>query len=78
MLSSVLRSPKAIAVNMEIMRTFVELRRHAITHEELRKRIASLEIKTDRGLKKVMEAIEKLMAPDAHKPTLGFGRKKVG
>lgn len=79
MLSSVLRSPRAIHVNIEIMRSFVELRRYAITHDELRKRIDALEQKTDRGLRKVLDTIRKLMEPEAPpRPTLGFARKKLG
>lgn len=79
MLSSVLRSPRAIRVNIEIMRSFVELRRYAITHDELRKRIDSLELKTDRGLRQVLDTIRKLIEPEAApKATLGFARKKLG
>ena len=47
MLSSVLGSPRAIAVNIEIMRTFVRVRAMATTHGDLAKRLAELEEKTD-------------------------------
>lgn len=43
MLSSVLRSPRAIAVNIEIMRVFVRLRRWAVEHQELARRMSELE-----------------------------------
>ncbi|HTL36204.1 MAG TPA: ORF6N domain-containing protein [Kofleriaceae bacterium] len=77
MLSSVLRSPRAIAVNIEIMRAFVQLRQYALTHEELNKRIDSLETKLDVRFKEVLSQFRKLIAPEHHKPTLGFGRKKI-
>lgn len=47
MLSSVLTSPRAIAVNIEIMRTFVQVRALATTHGDLAKRLAELEDKTE-------------------------------
>jgi hypothetical protein len=47
MLSSVLGSPRAIAVNIEIMRTFVRVRALAVTHADLAKRLAELEDKTE-------------------------------
>jgi hypothetical protein len=50
-----------------------------ITHDDLRNRIDALEAKSHRGFKKVLDLIRALMEPDvAHKPTLGFARKKVG
>lgn len=79
MLSSVLRSPRAVQMNIAIVRTFVELRRYALTHAELRERIDALEVKTNRGFKKVLDLIRAMMEPEPpHKPTLGFARKKVG
>lgn len=75
MLSSVLRSPRAVQINIAIIRTFVELRRLAITHEELRRRLDLFEQKTDRRFRAVIDAIRKLMEPDdKHKPTRGFAR----
>jgi hypothetical protein len=47
MLSTVLGSPRAIAVNIEIMRTFVRVRALAATHGDLAKRLAELEEKTE-------------------------------
>lgn len=46
MLSSVLNSKRAVQVNIQIMRTFVKLRKFVNTHKELEKRLASLEIKS--------------------------------
>lgn len=78
MLSSVLRSPRAIDVNIEIMRAFVQLRHFAMTHEELNKRIDVLERKFKSGFDKVFEELRKITAPEAstHKPTSGFAREE--
>ena len=77
MLSSVLGSPRAIAVNIEIMRTFVRVRALAATHGDLAKRLAELEDKTEvlamnhdtfsrntrNQLKQVFDALRELMTP---------------
>jgi len=72
MLSSVLHSRRAIAVNIEIMRAFVELRRVLSDHEDLAKRIAELEERYDGQFQVVFEAIRSLIAPP-EKP-----RKRIG
>ena len=87
MLSSVLGSPRAIAVNIEIMRTFVRVRALAATHGDLAKRLAELEEKTEalamnhdtfshntrNQLKQVFDALRELMAPpDPPKRPIGF------
>jgi hypothetical protein len=63
MLSSVLRSKRAILVNIEIMRTFVRLRRILATHEELARKLASLERRYDKKFKLVFDAIREIMTP---------------
>ena len=63
MLSSVLRSMRAVLVNVEIMRTFVKLRRILATHDELARKLASLERKYDKQFKLVFDAIREIMAP---------------
>ena len=63
MLSSVLRSKRAVLVNIEIMRTFVKLRRILSTHSELARKLASLERKYDKQFKLVFDAIREIMAP---------------
>jgi hypothetical protein len=65
MLSSVLRSPRAVQVNIEIMRTFVRLRQWLASNAELAKRLADLEKKYDRKFKVVFEALRQLMAGSA-------------
>lgn len=63
MLSSVLNSKRAILVNIEIMRTFVKLRRILATHDELASKLASLERRYDRQFKIVFDAIREIMTP---------------
>jgi hypothetical protein len=87
MLSSVLGSTRAIAVNIEIMRTFVRVRQLATTHGDLAKRLAELEDKTEAlamnhdtfsrntraQLKQVFDALRELMTPpDPPKRPIGF------
>jgi hypothetical protein len=74
MLSSVLHSPRAIRVNIEIMRTFVQLRRMLISNVELARKLAALERRYDAQFKVVFEAIRELMTPDEppKKRSIGF------
>jgi hypothetical protein len=79
MLSSVLRSKRAIRVNVEIMRTFVKLRRLLVSNEELARKLEALEKKYDTQFKVVFDAIRELMKrppPDPDRPRIGFGRGK--
>jgi phage regulator Rha-like protein len=76
MLSSVLNSPRAIQVNITIMRAFVKLRELMMTHRDLAKRIDELERQyADHGEKIVMifDAIRQLMTPSAEPK-----RRKIG
>ena len=73
MLSGLLNSPRAIAVNIEIMRAFVRLRQLVATHAELARRLSALERKYDAHFKAVFDAIRGLMAlPPARKGEIGF------
>ena len=73
MLSSVLRSKRAISVNIEIMRAFVRLRRMLASNAELSRRLDDLESKYDRQFKVVFDAIRQLMAPPvAARKQIGF------
>ncbi|HUW00638.1 MAG TPA: ORF6N domain-containing protein [Gallionella sp.] len=63
MLSSVLRSDRAIQVNIEIMRTFVRLRQILASNAELSRKLATLEKKYDIQFKAVFDAIRQLMTP---------------
>jgi len=72
MLSSVLRSKRAVQVNIEIMRTFVRLRQMLAVHKDLERKLTTLEQKYDDQFKVVFDAIRALMTPPK-KP-----RKKIG
>jgi hypothetical protein len=73
MLSSVLRSARAVEVNIAIMRTFVQLRRLMDTNRDLARKIGALEKKYDEQFAAVFEAIKELIAPPAPpKKQIGF------
>jgi hypothetical protein len=87
MLSSVLGSQRAIAVNIEIMRTFVRVRALVTTHQDLAKRLSELEDKTElidmrhdafsrdtrNQLRQIFDAIKALTTPpDSPKRPIGF------
>jgi len=80
MLSSVLRSQRAVQVNIQIMRTFVKLRLMLATHEGLSRKLAALERKYDLQFKVVFDAIRELMTPPEPKPKrrIGFVAGKKG
>jgi hypothetical protein len=64
MLSSVLRSPRAVEVNIAIMRTFVELRRLMDSNRDLARKIEAMEKKYDEQFAVVFDAIKRLIAED--------------
>jgi len=73
MLSSVLRSSRAVQVNIAIMRTFVRLREMLLSNAELARKLAALENKYDAQFKVVFDAIRELMLPPAPpKRQIGF------
>jgi hypothetical protein len=74
MLSTVLNSKRAIAVNIAIMRTFVRLRHILATHKELAERLAATEKKYDQQFKVVFDILKRLMEPPPEPPKrpLGF------
>ena len=73
MLSSVLKSERAIQVNIEVMRTFVRLRRMLASNSELAKKLEDLERKYDRQFRGVFDAIRELMTPPQAKiKPIGF------
>ena len=78
MLSSVLRSERAIAVNIQIVRAFVQLKRMLATHADLARKIESLERKYDAQFRGVFDAIRELMSPmeNPKKQPIGFKVKK--
>jgi hypothetical protein len=87
MLSSVLNSPRAIAINIEIMRAFVQIRSMAATHQDLAKQLMELQDKTEslamshdtfsrntrNQLKQVFDTLRELMTPpEPSKRPIGF------
>ncbi len=74
MLSSVLRSKRAVRVNVEIMRTFVRLRELLASHKDLARKLDELERRFDKQFQVVFEAIRQLMTPtDDGKPKRRIG-----
>ena len=75
MLSSVLRSQRAVEVNIAIMRTFVQLRRLMDSNRDLRLRIEAMETRYDEQFSQVFDAIKQLITEDKTrkaKPPIGF------
>jgi hypothetical protein len=73
MLSSVLRSKRAVTVNIEIMRAFVKLRQLIVSNIEFARRLDKLEGKYDKQFKVVFVAIRHLMAkPVKDRKEIGF------
>ena len=72
MLSSVLRSKRAIHVNIQIMRAFNQLRKMITSHDDLKRKIEAMEEKYDEQFRIVFEAIRQLLEED-QKP-----KKKIG
>jgi hypothetical protein len=74
MLSSVLHSPRAVQVNIAIMRTFVRLRQMLQQNADLARKLAQLEKKYDTQFRAVFDAIRELMKPpEKPKRRIGFG-----
>jgi len=72
MLSSVLKSDRAIQVNIQIMRAFTQLRQMLSTHKDLQRKIEEMESKYDEQFQIVFEAIKQLLETD-EKP-----KRKIG
>lgn len=77
MLSSVLRSPRAIKVNIQIMRTFVQLRQLISTNKDLAMKIEALEARYDEQFRIIFDALRELMTLEAIlKAPIGFQVQK--
>ena len=72
MLSSVLNSGKAIRVNIQIMRAFVQLRKILLTNADIRRKIEEMEKKYDKQFVIVFEAIRQLLEPPKQTEAIGF------
>jgi len=77
MLSSVLKSERAIQVNIAIMRSFVKIREMLAGHKDLARKLEDMEKKYDSQFRVVFDAIRQLMTPpEPKKRLIGFGREK--
>jgi phage regulator Rha-like protein len=72
MLSGVLNSDRAIRVNVQIMRAFVQLRKMLLTNADLRRKIERMEKKYDKQFAIVFQAIKQLLEPPRHTRAIGF------
>jgi hypothetical protein len=79
MLSSVLRSPRAVQVNIAIMRAFVRLREMLMSNADLARKLLALENKYDAHFRIVFDAIRELMEgpPPPPKPRIGFHPQNI-
>ena len=76
MLSSVLRSQRAVEVNIAIMRTFVQLRRLMDSNRDLARRIEALETRYDEQFSQVFDAIKQLITDDQERKAKP--RRRIG
>jgi len=77
MLSSVLHSPRAVQVNIEIMRAFVRLRAVLLANADLARKLAALEKRYDARFRVVFDAIRELMSPQRQPARrIGFRREE--
>jgi len=72
MLSSILNSERAIQVNIQIMRAFVQFKRMLLSSRDLRRKIEAMERKYDQQFAIVFEAIKRLLEPPKQTRAIGF------
>ena len=77
MLASVLKSKRAIQVNIQIMRVFTKLRHMVLENDDLRRELAEMRKQTDERFQIVFETLDRLLSLE-NKPTrkIGFGVKE--
>ena len=80
MLASLLNSPRAIEVSLDVVRTFVRLREVLASHAELARRLDELERKHDRQFTQVFAVLRELMGapPAVERRRIGFGDAGLG
>jgi hypothetical protein len=79
MLSSVLHSPRAVQVNIAIMRAFVKLREIIASHRDLARKLEEMESRYDAQFRAVFDAIRELMKPpEKPRRRIGFGTPSAG
>ena len=76
MISSVLKSDRAVHVNIQIMRAFIKMRQLFISHEDLKQKIIVMERKYDKQFQIVFDAIKQLLEED-EKPKRKIGYVKT-
>jgi len=77
MLSGILNSDRAIEVNIQIMRAFVQLRHVAVEHAELKREVEALRSQTEERFQVVFEVLDKLVSDDpSSNKKIGFIDKK--
>ena len=73
MLSSVLKSERAIAVNIQIIRTFTKIREMLLENDSLRRKVEAMEKQYDENFKVVFDAIRRLLSDDEQeRQEIGF------
>lgn len=72
MLSSVLKSERAVEVNIAIMRTFVKMRELMATHADLARKIEAMEKKYDEQFQEVFKIIKQMLIPPTSRKITGF------
>ncbi len=73
MLSAILKSKKAVAVSIQVVRTFVRLREILSTHKQLREKVELMENKYDKSFKVIFQMIARMMKEDTEpKKRIGF------
>ena len=77
MLSSILKSEKAIQVNIAIMRAFVFLRKYALTHQDLTEKLDNLERRYNKKFQDIYEAINYLLRKEKE-ITKHQNRRRIG
>lgn len=77
MLASVLNSPKAIQVNIQIVRAFVFIRQYALSHKDLSDKLRELETRYNKHFKDIGEALNYLLQKDKQVETFKK-RKRIG
>lgn len=77
MLSSILKSQKAVEINIAIIDAFIFLKEYAISHAELSNELKKLEVKYDKQFDDIYEAINYLLKKDT-KEKMAEARKKIG
>ena len=77
MLASVLNSPKAIQVNIQIVRAFVFIRQYALSHKDLSDKLREIETRYNKHFKDIGEALNYLLQKDKQVETF-MKRKRIG